>query len=105
MRNFNPQSKHEPVVHEVDLLDCNPQYAHIRFPSGRESTVSLRHLAPTAVPSDDRVVDDTSINTSRDHEETPMEDGVHNPSRPSSPTPLLELQGRTRPYNLRNREA
>ena len=40
-------SKHDPLVDEVDLLESNPQYAHIRFPSGRESTVSTKHLAPT----------------------------------------------------------
>ena len=36
------QSKYEPLVDRVHLLEANPQYAHIRFPNGRESTVSLR---------------------------------------------------------------
>ena len=31
---------------EVELLEANPQYAYIKYPNGRESTVSLRHLAP-----------------------------------------------------------
>ena len=39
-------SKHEPLVDEVELLEANPNYAHIRFPDGREDTVSLSHLAP-----------------------------------------------------------
>ena len=39
-------SKFEPLVDEVDLLEANPNYAHIRHSNGRESTVSLRHLAP-----------------------------------------------------------
>ena len=30
---------------EVELLEVNPIYAHICHPDGRESTVSLRHLA------------------------------------------------------------
>ena len=36
------------VVDEVELLNVNPtpEYVHVRFPSGRETTVSLRHLAP-----------------------------------------------------------
>ena len=40
------QSKTEPFVDQVELLQANPQYAHIRYPDGRESTVSIRHLAP-----------------------------------------------------------
>lgn len=40
------QSKYDPTVEEADLLDANPQYAHVRFSDGRESTVSLRDLAP-----------------------------------------------------------
>ena len=39
-------SKYDPGVQEVDLLECNPQYAHVRMPDGRETTVSLRQLAP-----------------------------------------------------------
>lgn len=40
------QSKYEPIVDEVELLEANPQYAHVRFQDGREATVSVRHLAP-----------------------------------------------------------
>ena len=36
----------EPLVDEVELIEANPRYAHIRFPDGREDTVSLKHLAP-----------------------------------------------------------
>ena len=32
---------------EVELLQANPQYAYIKYPNDRESTVSLRDLAPT----------------------------------------------------------
>ena len=39
-------SKSDPLVDEVELLQVNPQYAHIRHPDGRETTVSIRHLAP-----------------------------------------------------------
>ena len=42
MRN----SKYDPLVDEVELLEANHQYAHVRFPDGRESTVSTHHLAP-----------------------------------------------------------
>ena len=40
------QSKYEPLVEEVELLEANPNYAHIRNAEGRETTVSLRDLAP-----------------------------------------------------------
>ena len=39
-------SKYDPLVDEVDLLDANPHYAHVRLRNGRETTVSLRQLAP-----------------------------------------------------------
>ena len=46
LRNFVRSSKQEPLVDEVELLEANPHYAHIRFPDGRETTVSVRDLAP-----------------------------------------------------------
>ncbi|GFR62564.1 Pro-Pol polyprotein [Elysia marginata] len=38
--------KYDPIVDEVELIEANSQYAHVRLSDGRESTVSLRHLAP-----------------------------------------------------------
>ena len=49
LRKFIRRSKTEPLVQEVELLEANPQYAHIRYPDGRESTVSARDLAPMGV--------------------------------------------------------
>ena len=34
------------VLKKVELLEANPNYAHIRHENGRESTVSLRDIAP-----------------------------------------------------------
>ncbi|XP_054259721.1 uncharacterized protein LOC128984427 [Macrosteles quadrilineatus] len=39
-------SKYEPLVEEVLLLEGNPEYSHIRYADGRETTVSSRKLAP-----------------------------------------------------------
>ncbi|GAA55652.1 pro-Pol polyprotein, partial [Clonorchis sinensis] len=39
-------SKYDPLVEEVELVYCNPQYAHIVRPDGKHETVSLRRLAP-----------------------------------------------------------
>ena len=33
-------------MERVELLDVNPTYANIRYPNGRETSVSLRDLAP-----------------------------------------------------------
>lgn len=46
MKNNNRASKYEPLVHEVELIEANPEYAYVRFPDGRETSVSIRHLAP-----------------------------------------------------------
>ena len=40
------QSKYEPLVEEVDLIEANPNYAYIQDSAGRETSVSLRDLAP-----------------------------------------------------------
>jgi len=40
------RSKSDPLCDEVLLLKANPSYAHIRYPKGREDTVSTSDLAP-----------------------------------------------------------
>ena len=47
------QSKYDPMVEEVELLECNPQYASIRYKDGRESTVSVKQLAPAGRDDED----------------------------------------------------
>ncbi|GFW11244.1 retrovirus-related Pol polyprotein from transposon 17.6 [Trichonephila clavipes] len=39
-------NKYEPIVQEVELIEANPDYAHVKLGDGRETTVSIRHLAP-----------------------------------------------------------
>lgn len=41
-------SKNEPLVDEVELIHATPSYAKVRFPTGKEATVSLRDIAPIA---------------------------------------------------------
>ena len=45
----------------MELPEANPQYDHVRLGNGRESMVSLRHLAPTnkAHTSVDMIGNDT----------------------------------------------
>ncbi|KAK3877999.1 hypothetical protein Pcinc_017332 [Petrolisthes cinctipes] len=42
-------TKSDPLVESVELIESTPQYARIRHPDGRESTVSTRDLAEPGV--------------------------------------------------------
>ena len=46
------RNKSEPLCDEVELLDANPKTALVRFPDGRECTVSVSDLAPLSDMSD-----------------------------------------------------
>ena len=93
LRNHTRSSKHEPIVEEAELLDVNPQYAHVKLRSGHETTVSLRDIAPChREPSGD---DNTNIDLSNtDHnpeteactEDTEQQSNISPPVSPSSPT-------------------
>ena len=48
-------SKDDLLMDEVELRQANPQYAHIRYADGRETTVSIRHLVP--LPEDIHIQD------------------------------------------------
>ena len=48
LRKHVRQSKFDPLVEEVEILHANPQYVHVRLPSGVESTVSIRDVAPVS---------------------------------------------------------
>ena len=39
-------NKADSLVDEVELIQANPHYAFVRYPDGRETTVSTKHLAP-----------------------------------------------------------
>eukprot|EP00794_Sanderia_malayensis_P013431 gene13431-14811_t len=39
-------NKFVPLVEKADILQANAHYAHIRYPDGRETTVSTKDLAP-----------------------------------------------------------
>ena len=46
LRKFVRHSKADPLVQRVELRHVNPSYAFVKYPDGRESSVSLRDLAP-----------------------------------------------------------
>ena len=66
-RHVRP-SKNDPLVDEVDLLHANPSYALVRFPGGKEDTVSIRDLAPCARDAVDGVQDDTTDDIPNTHD-------------------------------------
>ena len=41
------RNKNGPLVEEVELLEANQSFAHVRFPSRRESSVCTSNPAPT----------------------------------------------------------
>ena len=111
MRRNVRQSKYDPLVEEVELLECNPQYAHVRHANGRESTVAIRHLAPPG----------TAVQTHEEcHRET-AETELPTSAPDASPEPIIEVrdhdvedttnsyydhlqkQQRVHSYNLRSR--
>ena len=53
MKNNVRHSKYDPLVEEVMLIESNPQYALIRHRDGKESTVSIRQLAPSGNSTSD----------------------------------------------------
>ena len=113
------------MVEEVELLDCNPQYAYVRLPSGREETVSVRQLAPVS-NADNENFEDPPHSTDQNPLEPPRSEcpedisqmlqshdipnlPVTSPPIESNSTdtcihPLAIEQQRTRPYCLRNKE-
>ena len=74
LRRYERGSKYEPLVEKAELIQCNPQYAQIRLENGRETTVSLRDLAPYTDNPGDPILEP-------DHPEGDPEDaGPHNQS-------------------------
>ena len=75
-------SKYEPLVEEVDLVETNPNFATVRNSNGRESTVSLRHLAPLGTgelrPQSQLLENSTFPEGGSNQKEFPVEGGTEN---------------------------
>ena len=56
--NFFCKSKHDDLVQQAQLTHANPAYAKVRYPNGREATVSPEDL--TLGPRN--IVDETYLN-------------------------------------------
>jgi len=69
------RNKSEPLCDEVELLDANPKTALVRFPDGRESTVSVSDLAPRSDNEPCDVSETTTDNCTPDNEIVQSEAG------------------------------
>ena len=116
-------SKYDPLVDEVELIHCNPQYAFIRHRDGREASVALRHLAPAGdnierscpgvpgvlegLPDPERPMEVRAERESTGEAQPAIEPEPITPAQVPivEPPRLGNRYFRTRPYNLRNREA
>ena len=92
LRRFVRQSKSEPLVDEVELVEANPHYAHIKFPNGQEDTVSIRDLAPigqelSGEPQTDHVP--TVEVPPTDEPTSDQEEQLASPVLPQTPAPGL----------------
>jgi len=81
-----PNSKYDPAITQVELLEANPEYSFVRLPDGRETTVSNRHLAPMGGHHMDRQGHPDLLMQDVPH---PME-AVRNQESSSIPTATLE---------------
>ena len=85
------RNKSDPFGDVVTLLNANPQYASIRYDNGRESTVSIKDLAP--LPSLPHVTPDTSSNipdTFVYPDNSTLDDKELTPSTDTIPLPISE---------------
>ena len=53
LHNFVHHCKHDDLASEIELIEVNPMYARVKFPSGRKANVSLKDLAP--FPSNNKI--------------------------------------------------
>ena len=102
LRRFVRTNKNEPLVDEVDLLEANPTFANIRYSNGRESTVSVRDLAPC--PKTLRSTKENEIVPDYTNEVHPQNETSNNAETgisPSSENPTVEIQYEVQPSVLR----
>ena len=89
LRRFVRNSKQEPLVDEVELIQANSNYAHIRYPGGREDTVSTRDLAPLGNDSSSKPCDP----------EPPLPDAISSSFSGDSSLDLTQTNVETVPNN------
>ena len=117
LKRVDRSSKYDPLVEEVQIVNCNPQYAQVVHADGKTETVSIRRLAPVAnvEPLTNQhplpVSNSPQVETSEQPDNANCRDEAEIEVLPPLSNPpttgydeLLERQQRTRPYDLRSRE-
>ena len=80
-------STNAPPVDQLELRDVNPMYANVRYMDGRESTVSLRDVAPCpSVPMDDTKYSQADPSETVEVNAPILTPGVYSDPEPCSPT-------------------
>ena len=77
----------------MNLLEANPQYAHVQFPDRREDTVSIKHLAP---------LDDKKVSFGSDQSSPADIPQIVVDSLPSIPVDIPQIEVGTQVRNTEN---
>ena len=86
------RNKSDPFVEEVELLDANPSFSHVRFANVRETTVSIADLALKPVDNFEAttVVSEKTITTEPEPENGELSEPCTN-SNDRVNRPLLDV--------------
>ena len=94
-------SKYEPLVDEAELIEANPQYAHVRLSNGRETTLSVRDLTwyTLSVTDTDTIDEEDAVSTHHTLTPEPSEETLPN----TSSNQEVPIRRSTRSSNALNR--
>ena len=98
LRRFNPQSKYEPLVEEVQLLETNPTHARVRYPDGRECGISLTDVSPCPT---EETVEENLNNRSTNFDSCLMPTGTDSVSTNIAPRVSEEIIDKDASYTVR----
>ena len=104
LKRHNRSNKDDALVQEVELIEANSQYAHVRYPNGREDTVATKYLAPAGkrlphkslgqLPTDADNMDDVKSTQDNEEEHVPTpnirDDNVTLPGDSNNNIPLTD---------------
>ena len=101
---FSGDSSEQAKLIQVELRDVNPMYANVRYMDGRESTVSLRDLAPCpSVPMDATKYSQADPSETVEANAVILTPDTHPDHEPCSPIPMRETRRSTRKIKLPSR--
>ena len=98
LKRHNRSNKYDALVQEVELIEASPQYAHVKYPNGREDTVATKYLAPASKRLSHKSLDQqpTDADNMDDVESTQDNEEQH------APTPNIRDDNVTLPGDANN---